>query len=104
MEGSLLKLTLKQRVFLLEFWWKYEYDYEKVCDEFRVSYPSVNIPTRHEIQKLNRIFRENGTVASLPPMKSALKKGIYWFLFFTVFVLSESNLQILIEVSKPVLA
>ncbi|XP_023211857.1 uncharacterized protein LOC111614724 isoform X1 [Centruroides sculpturatus] len=60
------KLSLEQRVFLLQNWWKCDKKYATVKKMFIEKYPAAEPPTRQAIYKLNKRFEETGAVVDLP--------------------------------------
>ncbi|XP_067143011.1 uncharacterized protein [Centruroides vittatus] len=60
------KLSLEQRVFLLQNWWKHDKKYAIIRKLFIEKYPAVEPPTRQAIYKLNKRFEETGAVVDLP--------------------------------------
>lgn len=60
------KLTIQQRVFVLQKYWECKHDYKSIVEAFTEKYPDLHPPSRHTIRNLNLKFEHDGTVVDRP--------------------------------------
>ncbi len=64
--APLYKFTVEERIFLVKSYYKFDSDYESVCEEFAERFPDSPIPKRHSIWKMWKRIESTGTVVHLP--------------------------------------
>ncbi len=62
----LYKFTVEERIFLVKSYYKFDGDYESVCEEFVEKFPDSPIPKQLSIWKMQKHFESTGIVVDLP--------------------------------------